>query len=73
MKNMQLDTFRFMIDPQNVPNNNRANMINSLKTKQIADEKRFEEQVTLQSKKLAEQEKNALDKLMNDIKDQTNN
>ena len=62
-----------MIDPQNVPSNNRANLINSLKSKQIADEKRFEEQVTVQSKKLAEQEKNALDKLMNDVKDQTNN
>jgi hypothetical protein len=65
---MQLDTFRFMIDPQNMPKI-RSEMKSFLKNKQINDEKNIENQVADQSKKLAEQEKQALDKLMNDVND----
>ena len=49
--------------------NKRNAMAERMKSKQLDDEKKIEEKVAQQSLKLAQQEKDALDKLMNDVKD----
>ena len=49
--------------------NKRNEMAERMKSKQLDDEKAIEEKVAQQSLKLAQQEKDALDKLMNDVKD----
>ena len=49
--------------------NKRNEMAEKMKNKQMEDEKAIEERVAQQSLKLAQQEKDALDKLMNDVKD----
>lgn len=73
LKNMQLDAFRFMIDPKTVATGgvpkSRASMIIEMQAKQFAVEKTNVDQVNEQSVKLAQQEKDYLDKFMNEVKE----
>ena len=68
IKAMQLETFRSYMAVSD-GSNKRNEMAEKMKNKQLEDEKAIEEKVAQQSLKLAQQEKDALDKLMNDVKD----